>query len=109
MCILLVNIRIFFNVFKQKPSQIIHTKYFFGVHVFILERLNCNSFHQLTISLCKPIHVKIYIELTFTDHLEFFTMLSASWSTNAASSLTVILCSGGLAGAASAVKTQKRA
>lgn len=36
------------------------------------------------------------------NHLEFFTMLSASWSTNAASSLTVILCSGGLAGAASA-------
>lgn len=52
MCILLVNIRIFFNVFKQKPSQINHTKYIFGVHVFILKRLNCNSFHQLTISLC---------------------------------------------------------
>lgn len=109
MCILLVNIRIFFNVFKQKPSQINHTKYFFGVHVFILERLYCNSFHQLTISLRKLFHVNLYIELSFTDHLEFFTMLSASWSTNAASSLTVILCSGGLAGAASAVKTQKRA
>lgn len=34
-------------------------------------------------------------------------MLSASWSTNVASPLTVILCSGGLAGASSAVKTQK--